>query len=183
MRPRKAHIVGMALSVALIAGLPLPAAQAAAHQTHSAAAAVAVPARDPKIPKEYEDIANAARTAVLRKYAAELARLNAAGARARSAALVAERTRLNAGADLNAAVALETAWKKAHPGEALPDAYTPTAKVAEAAYKKADAAATKAVDAAFKALTAARQRTQQVRALANAAAYAAVKEATPDPDV
>lgn len=181
MRPRKAHIVGMALSVALIAGLPLPAAQALAPQTHSVS--VAVPTKDPKIPKEYEDIANAARTAVLRKYAAELARLNAAGAKARTAALVAERTRMNAGADLNAAIALEKAWKSSHPGEDLPDAYTPTVKVAQAAYKKADAAATKAVDAAFKALTAARQRTQQVRAQANAAAYAAVKEAIPDPDV
>lgn len=183
MRPRKARIVGVALSAALIAGLPVPVAWAAGSATVPASAAAFAPAKDPKIPKGYEGIADAARNRVLQKYAPELARLNATAVAARTAALRAERARMNAGADLNAAIALSKAWSKSHPGEALPDAFTPTVKTAQAVYKKANADAVKAVDAAFAALTAARKRTQQVRAQANTAAYQAVQDIIPDPDV
>lgn len=180
MRSRAVRIGIAVLGLSLLATPVLPTAQAA--QPAAVPAAVSVPAKDPVVPKEYKDVYDKARTRYLKQYTAELARLNAAAAKARTAALVAERARLNAGAALNAAVALEKEWKQRNPGKALPDAYTPRAKAAQAVYKKADAAAVKAVNAAFAALTAARKRIQQVRAEANSYAYDAVQNAIPDPD-
>lgn len=180
MRSRSARIAIAAAGLALLAAPLTPVAHAAVAAPTSITAAA--PAKDPVVPKGYKDVFDAARARYLKQYTAELARLNAAGAKARTAALVAERARMNAGASLNAAIALEKEWKKRNPGDPLPDAYTPRVSAAQAAYKKADAAAVKAVDAAFAALTAARKRTQQVRAEANAYAYQAVEDAIPDPD-